>query len=234
MMRFRRTLTASFFVSMIISTNTQALEAEIQGKRFVPKRSGESCVEISGAYPSMRIESSEAGKVPQICFDSSKDNIITIHNVTFVATDSAKEEIAINFGHTFPPGPNGLIMGRTKLKGFFSTATGTGVATGDKIKFTGFFSQGDKTDAITQPFEHAVGDELESALFQYEGKKQYLIAGERTLKARLLFTFSKEGHKLTLPSGTTVSVDTGSRFEDKLETFPAEPPEESLPEEPAF
>lgn len=213
-----------------------AFEVTIQGEKLLPKQESESCIEIAGEYPGVRIEASEVGEIPQICFSDAKRDILSLHNVTFVSTrentppvsqkkeDPAAESrrtdpqpVVIEFRHTFPPGPNGLIMARAKIFGFFATATGVGVASGDRLHYTGMFSQEGQEDRIGDPFEHTVGEELESALFESRSKKRYLISGPRTLKGRLVFSFTAPGHKLTLTKGATVSIDTGSRFEDKLE-----------------
>lgn len=225
-------------VLLVWSASAQALEAMIQGQKLVPERESETCIEIAGEYPGVRIEPSEAGKIPQICYSDARRDILNIHNAVFVATaglvpglqsggqqDSgagsakadAPQEVIVEFQHTFPPGPNGLIMARAKIEGFFATATGLGVAAGDKIQFAGSFAQGDQEDYIAEPFAYTVGEELESAIFENKGKKRYLIAGPRTLKAKLAFSFTAAGHKLALAKGASVSIDTGSTFEDKLE-----------------
>lgn len=235
-------------VLLVWSISVPALEAMIQGKKLVPARESETCIEIAGEYPGVRIEPSEVGKVPQICYSDARRDILNIHNAVFVATGGKRsdaesanfgdtpQEVVIEFQHTFPPGPNGLIMARAKVEGFFTTATGLGVATGDALQFAGIFSQGEQEDYIAEPFTHTVGEELESALFEYKGKKRYLIAGPRTLRARLAFSFAAAGHKLALTKGASVSIDTGSTFEDKLEEMEAgaeEDKEAETPEEEA-
>ncbi|GAB6067499.1 hypothetical protein JCM13664_08170 [Methylothermus subterraneus] len=229
----------------------QALEVVIQGKKLVPERESETCVEIAGEYPGIRIEPSEAGKVPQVCYSDARRDILTIHNALFVATEgtvssvrdgeqtsgtatSGVPEVIVEFQHTFPPGPNGLIMARAKIEGFFATATGLGVASGDTIRFAGSFAQEDQEDYIAEPFIHTVGEELESAIFENKAKKRYLIAGPRTLKAKLTFSFTAAGHKLALTKGASVSIDTGATFEDKLEEMESaeESPKEGEEEAP--
>lgn len=224
---------------LVWNASVQALEVMIQGQKLVPEQESETCIEIAGEYPGVRIEPSEAGKVPQICYSDARRDILNIHNAIFVATEgwvpslqrggqkdsgadssettNTPQEVIVEFQHTFPPGPNGLIMARAKIEGFFATATGLGVAAGDKIQFAGSFSQGDQEDYITEPFAYTVGEELESAIFENKGKKRYLIAGPRTLRAKLVFSFTAAGHKLALAKGASVSIDTGSTFEDKLE-----------------
>ncbi len=229
------------------SATGQALEVTIQGQRLVPQRESETCIEIGGEYPGIRIEPSEVGKVPQVCYSDSRRDILTIHNAVFIATEGAvagqggevqslsgaagSSEVVVEFQHTFPPGPNGLIMARAKIEGFFATSSGLGVATGDTLRFAGTFSQGEQEDLIAEPFAYTVGEELESGVFESKGKKRYLIAGPRTLKAKLAFSFTAAGHKLALPKGASVSIDTGSTFEDKLEEMETEAEEETLKEE---
>lgn len=244
------------------STWSFGFEVIIQGKKLVPEQETQTCIEIAGEYPGVRIEANEIGKVPQICFSDARRDIISLHNVTFVATgvglaavqsstggskssqgsqvtEAAKEDkapsnletaevgksksfqglpdVVIEFSHTFPPGPNGHIMARAKIAGFFATPTGLGVATGNHVRFSGIFSQGGAQDLIADPFDLVVGEDIDSAIFESKGKKRYLIAGPRILKGKLVINFAAPGHKLTLVKGATVSIDRGARFEDKLE-----------------
>ncbi|HEB77581.1 MAG TPA: hypothetical protein ENI90_03520 [Methylothermaceae bacterium] len=253
-------------------------EVFIQGKRLVPERESQTCIKIAGEYPGIRIEANEIGKEPQICFSDARRDIISLHNVTLVATedgsgvaagsnhhdhssqvkqpaDAAKEQkssgreapadsktpktfqglpdVVIKFSHTFPPGPNGYIMARAKIAGFFATPTGLGVASGNHLRFVGIFSQGGAEDMIAEPFELVVGEAIDSAIFESKGKKRYLIAGPRTLKGKLVINFAAAGHKLTLTRGATISIDRGARFEDKLEEVEQDVDllQESLPKE---
>ncbi len=220
------------------STWSFAFEVVIQGKKLVPPQETQTCIEIAGEYPGVRIEASEIGKVPQICFSDARRDIISLHNVTFVATGGESSaavapsaskkaggseapqglpDVVIEFSHTFPPGPNGHIMARAKIAGFFATPTGLGVASGNHVRFTGVFSQGGVEDRIAEPFDRVVGEDIDSAIFESKAKKRYLIAGPRTLKGKLVINFAAPGHKLTLVKGATVSIDHGARFEDKLE-----------------
>ncbi len=248
-----------------------AFEVVIQGKRLVPTEEGQTCIEIAGDYPGVRIEASEVGEVPQVCYSDAKRDIISIHNVTFVALASPEAaaasptpaaetrplvdgdekegdkpapllpEVVIEFQHTFPPGPNGRIMARAKIGGFFATASGIGVATGSRLHYEGRFIQDGGEDVIAEPFEFTVGETMDAAVFENRAKERYLIAGPRTLKARLSFQFAAAGQKLTLSPRASVSIDTGSRFEDKLEEMeegvevpgaesaPQEAPQEEVP-----
>ncbi len=204
-----------------------AFEVVIQGKKLVPQQESQTCIEIAGEYPGVRIEADEIGKVPQICFSDARRDIISLHNVTFVATaggtaaatasSQGLSDVVIEFSHTFPPGPNGHVMARAKIAGFFAPPTGVGVPSGNHVRFTGIFSQGGAEDRIAEPFDRVVGEDIDSAIFESKGKKRYLIAGPRTLKGRLVINFVAPGHKLTLVKGATVSIDHGARFEDKLE-----------------
>jgi hypothetical protein len=202
-----------------------ALVVEIQGTRLEIQLAGSSCVEIAGSYPGMRIEASEAGKAPRICYNSNKVNSITVLDAIFVATAPVKKDIVVKFEHDFPPGINGKIMARARLRGFFSAAEGVGVPTGDKLGFSGFFSQNGHDDVIAEPLDLAVDDNLDSAVFDYSTKEQYLVSGGRVLKGVLTFSFDKPGHRLTLEEKSGVSLDTGSTMADKLELMEPEPAE---------
>jgi len=241
-MRPKRSLSTCLLVVPILAPATaSALFVDIQGTRLQAQLEGGSCVEIAGDYPSVRIETSEAGKTPRICYNSAKVNSISILNCTFVATTPVRKDISIKFEHEFPTGINGKVMARAKLQGFFSTANGVGIPTGDKIGITGFFSQTGHDEKIAEPLDVTVGDQMDSALFEYSVKEQYLMAGSRTLKGALKIVFTAPGRKLTLQDKNAVSIDTGSTFEDKLDTLdvagddesttPAEgiPPGDGLP-----
>jgi hypothetical protein len=214
---------------LLIPLRVSALTVDIQGVLMEPELAGASCVEIEGEYPGVRIDPSAAGKSARICYDSAKVNSISILNATFVALDPVKKDISIKFEHSFPPGINGKIMARARLQGFFSTADGVGIPTGDKVSLTPLFAQSGHDDEISEPFKLTVSDQADSALFEYYVKKQYVIAGPRKLKGELKFAFSAPGHKLTLQEKCGISLDTGSTFEDKLDTLDTE----ETPEVPA-
>ncbi len=218
-MKLKRVFCLTVFLFLIAPITAFALVVDIQGKILTPKNEGEACIDVSGEYEGFRIESSEIGKTPQVCFINTKQNTIDIHGVNIVSNGSEVNDAIISVEHTFPPGPNGLITVRTRAFGFFSTATGTGVASGDTFTLNGFFSQNKFYDPVAKPFKHRVGSDMDSAIFEMDSKEQYLIAGQRTLKAVLSFTLNGSGHKLTLPKGTSISLDSGARFEDKLDAI---------------
>ncbi|CAL1239658.1 hypothetical protein [Candidatus Methylocalor cossyra] len=196
-----------------------ALVVEVQGVRLEPPMVGASCVDIAGVYPGVRIEADKPGQTPRVCHNAARVNSISITNATLIALPPANREIVLKFEHEFPPGVNGRIMARAKLQGFFATANGVGVPSGDRLNLTAYFSQGTSDDVIADPLDFKVGDQLESALFDYSVKKQYLTAGPRALKGLLKVTFAAPGHKVTFPERCLISLDTGSTFEDKLDTM---------------
>lgn len=224
-MTINRLWVSGLLLLLAIPSVSSALTVDINGNSLAPTRQGDPCIDITGDYPGFSIVPSEAGKTPQICFNSRRQNHLEIHHVTFVSTSTgaaeSSNEVVITFTHDFPPGPNGVVTTRAHLFGFFSTATGVGTAAGDKIKFLSFFSQNNNYDTIAEPFEHAVGDTIDSGVFEFGAKKQYLVSGPRLLKGVLSFSFNRPGDKLTLPLATGVKVDRGSRFIDRVDTLSA-------------
>ncbi|MFM8333687.1 MAG: hypothetical protein ACKN9T_18570 [Candidatus Methylumidiphilus sp.] len=190
---------------------------EIQGIRLETPSIGASCVEIAGDYPSVKVEASEAGKTARVCYSSNKINSIAILNATFIALEPTKKDVLIQFEHNFPSGLNGKVMARAKLQGFFSASDGVGVPSGDKLALASFFSQNSHDDAIAEPYAVTVGEDMDSALFDYAAKKRYLISGPRALKGSLKIYFAKAGHKLTLEDKSALTIDTGSTMADKLD-----------------
>lgn len=227
-MRIKSLLPASALIYMsVVSAPAAALTVEIQGTRLTPPIPGASCVEIAGEYPNLTVVSNEPGKTPRICFNSSRINSITILNATLIAKDPVKKDIAIKFEHEFPTGVNGKVMARAKLNGFFSSGKGIGVPEGDKLSMNAFFSQQGSDDGIADPLEMAVGSDIESAVFEYSVKERYLIVGPRALKGAIKLQFAKPGDSLTLQERCAISIDSGARMEDKLETL--QPEEEEAP-----
>lgn len=227
MIRPQRLLSACMLWPLFAPASASALAVEIQGVRLETPIAGASCIEIAGDYPSVRVEASENGKAPRVCYNNTnKVNSITILNATFVALDPVKKDVVLKFEHSFPSGINGKIMARAKLQGFFSMSNGVGIPTGDKLSLTPFFSQNGQDDAIAEPFNLTVGDNIDSALFDYAAKEQYLISGPRTLKGAVKIYFTAAGHKLTLADKSSISIDTGSTMADKLESVLPTPAEE--------
>jgi hypothetical protein len=220
-MPWNKSLSASFILLSFLPGVSSGLVVDIQGTRLEPEAVGESCVNIAGDYRGVRIEADKPGQIPRICYNASRQNSLSIANATFVAKPPVKQDVVIKFEHEFPPGINGKIMARAKLQGFFATGSGVGVPTGDQLKLEAFFSQGNSDDAIATPLEFTVGDQVDSALLDYSVKKQYLAAGSRSLKGILKIVFTEPEHKLALPERCLVSLDTGSTFEDKLDTLEA-------------
>lgn len=214
----------------LVPTMASALSVEIQGTKLETQLEGASCIDIAGDYPGVTVEPSEAGKTARICYNSAQVNSISILSTTFVAKPPAKQNVSIRFEHAFPAGINGKIMARAKLQGFFATANGVGIPTGDKVSLVAFFSQSAHDDTIAEPLDFSVGDQIDSALFDYSVKEPYLISGPRTLKGSLKVVFAQPGHKLTLSDASGISIDTGSSFEDKLDTL--ELPEGDEKEDP--
>lgn len=218
-MNWKISLSACLGFALVWPGMAAALVVDVQGVKLQPELEGASCVEITGDYPGVRIEADQPGTVPRVCHNASRVNSLTIVNATLIALDPVKKEVLLQFEHEFPPGVNGKIMARAKLQGFFATRNGVGIPKGDKLRMEAYFSQAGNDDAIGDPLNVSVGDSLDSALVEYSVKKQYLIAGPRTLKGKLKIQFAASGHKLTFPGRCTISLDTGSTLEDRLETM---------------
>lgn len=236
MIRPKRLLSASLLWPLFAPASVSALVVDIQGIRLETHVPGASCVEIFGNYPGVKIVPSENGKIPRICYNSNKVNSISILDTTFIAQSPVKKDVLLKFEHEFPSGINGKVMTRAKLQGFFSTSNGVGIPSGDQVLLSAFFSQNRHDDPIGEPFSLTVGDDMESALFEYSAKEQYLISGPRVLKGSLKLYFSAIGNKLTLHDKNQISIDTGSTMADKLETIElptdAEPTEQGEEESP--
>lgn len=220
-MGWKQIMRVGRILPLLLPGVASALVVEIQGVRIEPEMVGASCVEIAGVYPGVRIESDKPGQMPRVCHSASRINSLSIADATLVALPPVKKEIVIKFEHEFPPGVNGKVMARAKLQGFFATADGVGVPMGDKLALRTFFSQGTTDDVIAEPLDFTVGESLDTAMFDYSVKKQYLTAGPRALKGEIKVTFNGAGHKLTFPDRCLVALDNGATFEDKLETMDA-------------
>ena len=231
MIRTKPLFSACLLWPLLFPAPASALSVEIQGTQLATEIVGASCIDIAGSYPGLIIEASEKSQSPRICYNSNKVNSIAVLNATFIAADPIKTAVVIRFEHEFPPGINGKIMSRAKLQGFFSTPHGVGVPVGDKLAFSASFSQSNHDDAIAEPLDLTVGDDMDSALFDYSVKEKYLISGTRVLKGALKIVFNSVGHRLTLADKSAITIDTGSTMADKLEDMaPQEPVEEAAPE----
>lgn len=235
-MSLHKKIRAGWLAALLSPGVAPALTVDIQGVHLEPSAPGASCVDIKGDYPGLRIEADQPGQTPRVCHSASRVNLVSIANATLVATAPLQREVIISFSHEFPSGVNGKVTARTKMQGFFTTETGVGVPTGDKLNLRSVFSQSAKEDAIAEPFDFTVGEEMDAAMFEHAAKKQYLVVGARSLKGVVKVAFKKAGHKLTFPSKFLISLDTGATFEDKLETItpldeeaPAEPGQEGAP-----
>jgi hypothetical protein len=227
MIKPKRLLSACLLWPLLTPASVSALVVDIQGIHLEPDIIGARCIEIGGTYAGVRIEGSVSGQTPRICFHtSSKMNYVIIEHSTFVASPPIRKDIVIKFEHDFPPGINGKIMTRARVQGFFSTSNGVGVPSGDRLSFAAFFSQQGHKDAIAEPFDMTVGDEIDSAIFEYSVKEPLLISGPRSLIGILKINFDSAGHQLTVTERSGVAVDSGSTMADKLDLMGQQPEEE--------
>ena len=227
-------------LSLLLSSNASALVVEVQGNRLEPQSVGASCIDITGEYPGIRIEPSAAGKTARICYNSNRVNSLSVLNATLVAKEPIKQQVIIRFEHSFPAGINGKVNARVNLQGFFSTSSGVGIPSGNKLAVSALFVQNGHEDPIGEPLDLTVGSEMDTALFDYSAKEQYLIAGPRSLKGVLKIVFTASGNKLTFPEKGTFSLDTSPLPEERsmpidIDTVPVSTPEPgSVPEKPSI
>ncbi|ADJ29768.1 conserved hypothetical protein [Nitrosococcus watsonii C-113] len=217
-MRLLWTATLSLFLLImgLEVSSARALITNIQGEILEVDEKGGfagTCVAIEGDYSGLRVVGSEAGKAPRVCIVKTRKNVnaIEFRNVAFVATEASEEIRTVSFEHDFAGGPQGLVYSRVKLKGFFATATGVGVPTGNQIWFIGMFGQAGHDEIIGEELVQEVGESLDSALLSSETQSQFVLSGPRSLRGRLNFTLLKEGDKLVLESGTAVVIDNIER-----------------------
>jgi hypothetical protein len=189
-----------------------ALTANIQGVVLETEEIGGfagTCVVIAGDYSGFRVIATEIGKAPKICIDRTRERVngVEFQNVTFLATEASDEIRTVGFEHDFLNGPQGLVYTKTRLKGFFATATGVGVPTGSQVWFTGVFNQAGHDELISEELTQDVGEVLDSALLSHETRSQFILSGPRVLKGVLKFTLLNNGDKLVLGSDTAVIID---------------------------
>jgi hypothetical protein len=186
----------------------QALEIVIQEQALTPASPSDVCIHIAGQYPGVTVENSEVGSQARICQQSKSKNLLVLRDANFVATQD-QAEVIVRFHHDFAPGLNGQVIGRASLNGFFATSIGTEAPSGNRVELTAYFSQGTNDDLIQEPLAHTVGEstDLEGAVFDLRTDKQYLVAGNRTLKGVLTMTFNKAGQQMAVLDGIRVSLD---------------------------
>jgi hypothetical protein len=189
------------------------LSINIQGDELHSEEPGGvlNCVDIGGEYGGFQIVSTEVGKKPRLCLSSTRINAIRFHDVTLVASSTSPTEGTLTFEHEFATGPISLVYARTVLKGFFSTAKGVGVPTGNQVSFSGVFSQGGSETTIGEPLEQTVGEDLESSILNSVAREQYVISGKRKLKGVLIFSLNNQGDKLVLEQDSAVIIDNVER-----------------------
>lgn len=206
-------LVALIFTTIVFSNTAYGLSINIQGVELRSEEVGGvlNCVDIGGSYGGFQIVSTEVGKKPRLCLSSTRINAIRFHDVTFIASSASPVEGTLTFEHEFASGPISLVYARTALEGFFSTAKGVGVPTGNQISFSGIFSQGESETTIGEPLEQMVGEDLESSILNSVARERYVISGKRRLKGVLIFSLNNQGDKLVLGQGSAVIIDNVER-----------------------
>ncbi|MDA9982191.1 hypothetical protein N9H39_05545 [Gammaproteobacteria bacterium] len=191
----------------LVSGPSYGLEIDIQGTTLQTESVSELCLNIAGEYDGVRIEDSEVGKVARMCQQTKQNNLMILSNANFVATkDNAV--ITVRFHNDFAPRLNGPTIGRVGLDGFFATSIGTEAPSGDRVELKGYLNQETNDDLIEEALIHTVGDanDLESAVFELQTEKNYLVAGRRTLKGELTIAIAKTGNQMVVRA-IRVSLD---------------------------
>lgn len=191
-----------FSASQVSSALTGNLQGEVR-RLVLP---GSECLDIGGEYKAFRIEATERGKKPYVCFSSQRRNVLRFFDVAIVANNAGAGMQTLEFEHEFLTGPQGIVYAEVQLGGFAVKASGVGVPTGSRISFTGYFQQRGSGDRIGEGLRQEVAETVDSALLDRTAREQYLAGGSRRLKAVLRFSFASVGDKIVLGPETAVLV----------------------------
>lgn len=183
-----------------------ALTGNLQGEVRTLMVPGSECLEISGDYQAFRIEATERGKTPYVCFSSQRRNVLRFFDVAIVATNAGVGMQTLDFEHEFLTGPQGIVYAEVQLGGFVASGSGAVVPSGSRVSLTGYLRQRGSGDRIGEGLRQEVGDTVDSALLDKTTREQYLAGGSRQLRAVLRFSFESVGDKLVLGPETGVLV----------------------------
>lgn len=206
-MRASRSLINLYALCLLGSAQlASALTGNLEGEIRKLELPGSECLDIGGEYRAFRIEPTERGKVPFVCFSSQRRNVLRFFDVAIVATNAGAGMQTLQFEHEFLTGPQGIVYAEVQLGGFVASASGAGIPTGSRVSFTGYFQQRGPGDRIGEGLRQEVADSVDSAMLDQTTREQYLAGGSRQLKAVLRFSFRRVGDKIVLGPETGVLV----------------------------
>lgn len=185
---------------------TLALTAHLQGEARALSVPGSQCLDIAGEYKGFRIEATQRGKTPYVCFSSQRRNALRFFDVAIIATNVGAGTQTLKIEHEFLTGPQGIVYAEAQLDGFVAKQSGIGVPGGSRVSFTGYFGQRGSVDQIGVALRQEVEKSIDSALLDKTTREQYLAGGSRRLSAVLRFSFERAGDKLVLGPETAVAV----------------------------
>jgi hypothetical protein len=183
-----------------------ALTANLQGETLALSLPGSECLDITGEYKGFRIEATQRGKIPYVCFSSQRRNVLRFFDVAIIATKVNTGTQTLRIDHEFFTGPQGIVYAEAQLDGFVANESGIGVPGGSQVSFTGYFGQRGSVDQIGVVLRQEVEESLDSALVDKRTREQYLAGGSRRLSAVLSFSLESMGDKLVLGPETAVAV----------------------------
>jgi hypothetical protein len=205
-----------FCLVLVWSQPSSALTVDVQGDARSLVYPGSECVDITGKYEGFRIEGTQRGKVPYVCFGSQLGNTLRFFDATIVATNAGVSPRTLEFAHEFFTGPQGLVYAEVQLNGFTATPTGQGAPRGNEISFRGYLEQHGAGAQIGKSLRQEVTATVESALFDKQTREQFLVGGKRTLKGVLRFSLQRVGDKLVLGPETAVVVSGVKELVERL------------------
>jgi len=206
-------------LTLVFPWCSYGLEVSIQGQTLLLPDPRMNCMSIAGEYAGVRVEDSQPGKTAQVCQHyGERRNFVLIRDAVFVATvDNAN--VRVTFKHHFPPAPNGLLLARTAVRGTFTGTTVASVPSGARIELKGYVGRRGGEALIKEPMIHEVdeGAELKDAVFDIIGGEEFLVVGDRVLRADIAFQLKKAGQQLIIPERSGVIVEHVGQAQEELE-----------------
>ena len=209
-------ITGLFCLPLAFGGPVFALTVKLQGNTRSLVFPGSQCVDIGGEYEGFRVEPTERGKVPYICYGTQLGNTLRVFDATIIATNAGVSARTLEFEHEFFTGPQGIIYAEVQLNGFAATASGEGVPSGDQISMHGYLRQHGAEARIGKSLGQEITKAVDSALLDKQTREQFLVGGKRTLKGVLRFSLQRVGDKLVLGPETAVVLSGVKELVERL------------------